>query len=87
MSYRVDYTPGSHVMCRACFAVIPFGDIRVVCELPKQAYYHMAKQYYHALCRPPRCGQDEVAGLDKLREADRERVLGLMAKEAGKAPK
>ena len=79
-TYKADYSPGSHVMCRSCFAVILGGEVRITCEVPKASYYHLAKQYFHLRCSPPKCDEAEVIGLAKLQQGDRDKVVALMHK-------
>jgi hypothetical protein len=79
MIWKVDYTPGNHVMCRKCFAAIPDGVVRVVAQSPSVAYYHLAKQFYHLECRAPGCPVAEVQGLAALLPKDKALVEKAMA--------
>lgn len=81
-SWKVDYTPGNHVMCRACFASLAEGTVRVTASTPAVAYYHLAKQFYHLHCKPPSCEPALVAGLAQLTAKDRESVQEAMTAAA-----
>ena len=84
-TWKVDYTPGNHVMCRKCFAAIPDSALRVTAQSPSVAYYHLAKQFYHLECRAPSCPVAEVQGLQTISAKDRDIVQKAMAAAAAEA--
>ena len=66
-------------MCRACFASLPEGSVRVTAITSGAGlYYHLAKQFYHLNCKPPKCDPAAVAGLQQLSPKDRDAVTHAM---------